>query len=154
MRAAGGPSGGVAVATSTSERRALGVASAAHVVHDGYTDLLYVLLPVWQSEFGLGYAEVGLLRGVYMAAMSALQIPASVLAERVSPILVLAGGTFLAATCFLLAGASSGLVGLFAALFLGGVGASVQHPIASSIVAGALSARWRCPRSRRFSSLS
>jgi MFS family permease len=120
-----------------SERRALGIASAAHIIHDGYTDLLYVLLPVWQAEFGLGYAEVGLLRGVYMAAMSALQIPASVLAERISPLVVLAAGTFLAAGCFLLAGLSAGLVGLFAALLLGGVGASVQHPIASSIVAGA-----------------
>jgi hypothetical protein len=51
------------------ERRALAVAASAHVIHDGYTDLLYVLLPVWQSEFGLGYAEVGMLRGSYMATM-------------------------------------------------------------------------------------
>jgi MFS family permease len=123
--------------TKTSERRALSVASAAHVVHDGYTDLLYVLLPIWQAEFGLGYAEVGALRGVYMAAMSALQIPASILAEWMSPATVLAGGTLLAALCFLLAGASTGLVGLLSALLLGGIGASVQHPIASSIVARA-----------------
>ena len=60
-----------------TERRAFAVAASAHVVHDGYTDLLYVLLPVWQAEFGLGYTEVGMLRGSYMATMSALQIPAS-----------------------------------------------------------------------------
>jgi MFS family permease len=120
-----------------TERRAFAVAASAHVVHDGYTDLLYVLLPVWQAEFGLGYAEVGMLRGSYMATMSALQIPASVVAERVSPIVVLAGGTLLAAACFLLAGASTGLVGLLIALLLGGVGASVQHPIAASIVSSA-----------------
>ena len=125
------------LASSMTERRALGVAAGAHVVHDGYTDLLYVLLPIWQAEFGLGYAEVGMLRGGYMATMSALQIPASLLAERVSPIVVLAGGTLLAAVCFLLAGASTGIVGLLAALLLGGVGASVQHPIASSMVARA-----------------
>ena len=56
--------------TKTNEHRALSVASVAHVVHDGYTDLLYVLLPIWQAEFGLGYTEVGTLRSVYMAAMS------------------------------------------------------------------------------------
>jgi MFS transporter, FSR family, fosmidomycin resistance protein len=123
--------------STQAERRALALAASAHVVHDGYTDLLYVLLPVWQAEFGLGYAEVGMLRGGYMATMSALQIPASLLAERVSPIIVLAGGTLLAASCFLLAGASTGLVGLLIALLLGGVGASVQHPIASSIVSSA-----------------
>ena len=39
-----------------SERRVLAVASGAHVLHDGYTDLLVVLLPLWQAEFALGYA--------------------------------------------------------------------------------------------------
>jgi MFS family permease len=120
-----------------TEGRALAVAASAHLVHDGYTDLLYVLLPVWQAEFGLGYAEVGMLRGSYMATMSALQIPAAHVAERANPIIVLAGGTLLAAGCFLLAGASIGVVGLLVALLLGGVGASVQHPIAASIVATA-----------------
>src|SRR5262249_688702 len=128
----------IGLSTSTQmKRRALAVAASAHVVHDGYTDLLYVLLPIWQAEFGLGYAEVGMLRGSYMATMSALQIPASLMAERISPIAVLAGGTLLAAACFLLAGASTGIVGLLVALLLGGVGASVQHPIASSIVSSA-----------------
>jgi len=134
---AAGPRSGDSSESTLTERRALGIAGTAHVVHDGYTDLLYVLLPVWQAEFGLGYAEVGMLRGGYMATMSALQIPASLLAERISPIMVLAGGTLLAAACFLLAGASTGIVGLFAALLLGGVGASVQHPLASSIVSSA-----------------
>ena len=35
------------------ERRMMGVACGAHALHDGYTDLLYVLLPLWQAEFGL-----------------------------------------------------------------------------------------------------
>ena len=42
----------------------MGVACGAHVLHDGYTDLLYVLLPIWQAQFGLGYAEVGALRAL------------------------------------------------------------------------------------------
>jgi MFS transporter, FSR family, fosmidomycin resistance protein len=132
------PSDSCGVPRSTQiERRAFALAAIAHVVHDGYTDLLYVLLPVWQAEFGLGYAEVGMLRGSYMATMSALQVPASLAAERVSPMIVLTGGTLLAAGCFILAGASTGLIGLLVALLLGGIGASVQHPIASSIVSSA-----------------
>ncbi len=35
------------------------------VLHDGYTDLLYVLLPLWCTEFALGYAAVGLLQAFY-----------------------------------------------------------------------------------------
>ena len=121
----------------SAERRALGVAAGAHVVHDGYSDLLYVLLPVWQAEFGLGYAEVGLLRGAYMGAMSACQIPVAHVADRLGPTGVLAGGTLLAGACFLLAGLSTGFGTLLAALLIGGIGAAVQHPIASAMVAAA-----------------
>jgi MFS transporter, FSR family, fosmidomycin resistance protein len=78
-----------------------------------------------------------MLRGSYMATMSALQIPSSRLAERVSPTIILVGGTLLAASCFLLAGVSGGLTGLLMALLLGGVGASVQHPIAAGLVSSA-----------------
>jgi MFS family permease len=131
------PDAGGTAPSRPDERRALGVAGAAHAVHDGYTDLLYLLLPIWQAEFGLGYAAVGLLKSCYTAVMAALQMPASMLAERIGPITVLAGGTVLAASCFLLAGVSAGIIGLGAALVLGGIGASVQHPIASNIVAGA-----------------
>ena len=48
-----------------AERRALGVACGAHALHDGYTDLVYVMLPIWQSEFGLGFAALGLMKTVF-----------------------------------------------------------------------------------------
>src|SRR5262245_7188526 len=131
------PGAGGSAPSRGEERRALGAAGAAHVLHDGYTDLLYLLLPIWQAEFGLGYAQVGMLKSCYVAVMAALQMPAVLLAERIGPIIVLAGGTVLAASCFLFAGVSAGLIGLAAALVLGGIGASVQHPIASNLVAGA-----------------
>ena len=69
--------------------------------------------------------------------MALLQIPASLLAERIGPVLVLVAGTLLSAACFMLAGASVGLASLLAALALGGIGASVQHPIGSSLVSAA-----------------
>ena len=119
---------------ATRERRTLAAAATAHILHDGYTDLIYVLLPVWQAEFGLGFAEVGLLRASYTGSMAAVQIPASMLAERCGPVLVLVGGTVLSAISFVFAGASLGLANLLAALALGGLGASVQHSIASSLV--------------------
>jgi FSR family fosmidomycin resistance protein-like MFS transporter len=120
--------------TAAEARRTLAAAGSAHILHDGYTDLLYVLLPIWQAEFGLGYAEVGLLRSSYTGVMAALQIPASLLAERCGPVLLLAAGTCVSAMSFLLAGASLGLASLLTVLVLGGMGASVQHPIGSSLV--------------------
>jgi MFS transporter, FSR family, fosmidomycin resistance protein len=131
------PDGVVAPTGGGQERRTLAAAATAHVLHDGYTDLLYVLLPVWQSEFALGYAAVGALRSSYTGSMAALQIPASLLAERCGLVLVLVAGTVLSGAAFALAGISQGLPSLLTALLLGGIGASVQHPVGASLVSGA-----------------
>jgi MFS family permease len=117
-----------------AERRALGVASGAHALHDGYTDLVWIGLPIWQAEFGLSYAAVGMLRMIYTGTMASLQIPASHLAERVGGPIVLALGTGLCGLCYCLAGLGTDVWWLVTALFLGGLGAATQHPIGSALV--------------------
>ena len=82
-------------ASKADERRAIGVASGAHALHDGYTDLIYVMLPLWQAEFGIGYAALGLLRTCYSGTMAGFQIPSALLSERLGVPLVLALGTAL-----------------------------------------------------------
>jgi MFS family permease len=119
------------------ERRAAGVACGAHALHDGYTDLIVVLLPIWQAEFGLGYGELGLMRGLFAGTMAAFQIPAGLVAERLGTPAVLAGGTALAGLGYCLAGASAGFALLLVALVIGGLGASTQHPLASALMARA-----------------
>ncbi len=126
-----------AVASKSEERRAIGVASGAHVLHDGYTDLIYVMLPIWQAEFGLGYAALGLLRTCYSGTMAGLQIPSALLSERLGVPLVLAVGTALSGIGYLVAGASIGFWTLVIALLIGGVGSSTQHPLGSALVARA-----------------
>jgi MFS family permease len=121
----------------STERRALGVACGAHALHDGYTDLVYILLPVWQNEFGLGFAALGLMRTVFSGTLASFQIPAGFLAERFGAVAVLALGTALAGFGYVLAGFSNGVAFLVAALFVGGLGASTQHPLASSLIAHA-----------------
>jgi FSR family fosmidomycin resistance protein-like MFS transporter len=120
-----------------AERRALGVACGAHALHDGYTDLVYVMLPIWQSEFGLGFAALGLMKTVFSGTLAGFQIPAGFLAERFGTAVVLALGTALAGLGYFLAGFSNGVTFLVAALFVGGLGASTQHPLASSLIAHA-----------------
>jgi MFS transporter, FSR family, fosmidomycin resistance protein len=122
---------------SVEQRRAAAVAGAAHALHDGYTDLIYILLPLWQSEFGLSYAALGALRSVFVGAMACLQIPAGLASERLGAATVLALGTALAGLGYCFAGASTGFVMLLAALFISGIGSSTQHPIASALVARA-----------------
>jgi len=115
----------------------MAVACGAHMLHDGFTDLLYVLLPLWQAEFGLGYAEVGILRALYAGSMAGFQLPAGALANRLGAALTLACGTALAGIGYLLAGASTGFALLVVALLVGGLGSSAQHPIAANLVAHA-----------------
>ncbi len=62
--------------------RTLRICCAVHALHDGLTDMLSVLLPLWQSEFGLSFTAVGLLRAVYTGAMAVFQVPAGLLADR------------------------------------------------------------------------
>jgi MFS family permease len=128
-----------AMTDKSEERRAAGVAFGAHALHDGYTDLIYVLLPIWQSEFGLGFAALGLMKTVFSGTLAGFQIPSGFLAERFGAPLVLALGTALAGFGYCLAGLSNGVVWLVASLFVAGLGASTQHPLASNLIAHAFS---------------
>src|SRR6476620_8062457 len=127
------------VSAKATERRALGVACGAHALHDGYTDLVYVMLPIWQAEFGLGFAALGLMRTVFSGTLAGFQIPAGFLAERFGAAAVLALGTALAGLGYIFAGLSGGVVTLVVARFIGCLGASTQHPLASSLIAHAFS---------------
>src|ERR1700743_3315989 len=93
---------------SDDQRRAITVAGGAHALHDGYTDLIYIMLPLWQTEVGLSYAALGALRSVFVGAMACLQIPAGYAAERFGAALVLALGTALAGLGYLIPGAGAG----------------------------------------------
>ncbi|MBV9862634.1 MAG: MFS transporter [Alphaproteobacteria bacterium] len=123
------------------ERRTMAVACGAHILHDGYTDLLYVLLPLWQAQFGLSYAEIGLLRALYVGAMAGFQMPAGIIAERFGGPLVLGLGTACAGIGYLAAGTSVGFPMLMGALVLGGLGSGVQHPIGAHLVSQAFPGR-------------
>jgi MFS family permease len=124
--------------------RVLWVACGAHALHDGLTDTLYLLLPLWQAQFALSYAAIGILRALYAGAMAGFQVPVAKAAQRVGGARLLAAGTAVAAIAYLFLGASSSVAMLAVALVLGGIGSSTQHPIASSLVAAAYDG----PRSR------
>ncbi|WLI02618.1 MFS transporter [Pseudomonas simiae] len=126
----------VAMPVST-RRRTLIAGCSAHAVHDGLTDVIYVLLPIWQAQFGLSYAQIGLLRGAYSGMMAVFQLMASRAAKRWGRVPMLVGGTALAGAAYVLAGQATGLTMLLMALMLGGLGASTQHPLASSMISDA-----------------
>jgi MFS family permease len=134
---AAGAAGAAVAAVPGRARQVLGAATLAHFVHDGFSDVLYLLLPVWAGALGLTYTQVGLLKSVYSGGMAAFQVPAGLLAERWGERRLLAAGTAVTALGFVGAGAAGGLGALLACLLLGGLGSGVQHPLSSSLVSRA-----------------
>jgi FSR family fosmidomycin resistance protein-like MFS transporter len=92
---------------SVSRAQTLWTACAAHALHDGYTDLIYLLLPIWQA-----WAS----RHDHGRAASAGRSGRQHLGGRST----LALGTALAAIGYVVAGYSAGLGGLCVALIATG----------------------------------
>jgi MFS family permease len=126
-----------AAANSSRRRATLGTGGAAHFVHDGLSDSLYVLLPLWVQGFGISHAQVGILKMAFSGGLSAFQLPAGFLAERWGERIVLALGTAVAGLGFVLLGFAGGFAGLLLCLLLTGLASGVQHPLASSVVSRA-----------------
>ena len=118
-------------------RAVLATACGAHFIHDGFSDILYILLPVWATEFGLSFAQVGLLKTLYTGGMASFQLPAGLLAERRGEARLLAAGTAVTALGFLAAGLTGGFLALIACLVVAGLGSGCQHPLSSALVSRA-----------------
>src|ERR1700740_2749990 len=106
----------VGSAPSFAARKTLTVCGGAHALHDGFTDLLNVLYPLLQAQFGLSYAAIGALKAVYSGAMAAGQIPSGWLARRLGGVTILASGTALVALGYGLAGLTGSMFGVVAGL--------------------------------------
>ena len=120
-----------------SPKRTLATCCAAHNLHDGLSDLTYVLLPLLAQTFGLSLAQVGLIRAAHRTAMAAFQIPAGLVAERFGERNLLALGTAIAGAAFFALGFASGFWMILIALFFAGLGSAVQHPLSSTIISHA-----------------
>jgi MFS transporter, FSR family, fosmidomycin resistance protein len=103
--------------------RVFSAACLAHILHDGYSSMLYLLLPSWQRELALSLTEVGILKTVYSAAMAVGQVPAGRLGERWSERLPLAAGTLLTAAAVVSLHCATTPLVLGLLLAIGGLGA-------------------------------
>ncbi|KAA0585068.1 MFS transporter (plasmid) [Azospirillum oryzae] len=129
----------------TEKKKSLTGACLAHAVHDGYTDALYVFLPIWQAQFGLSYAMLAIIRALYSGTMGGLQIPADRALRGLSPRAALILSTVLAATGLLIMALPFGLPGLCVGLVVAGIGSSIQHPCGSMLVTVSYGAASRHP---------
>ena len=120
-----------------SPRPILASCSTAHAAHDGLAEALLVLLPLWAQSFGLSLTQTGALKSAFYAAMTAGQIPFGLVSERLGERRILALGTLGTAVGWLLLAEADGFRALLLAVLAAGLGSSVQHPLASSLVSRA-----------------
>ncbi len=120
--------------TQPRARATLAAACAAHLLHDGISDLLYVIFPVWARALSLSFSQVGLLKTGYSGALALFQIPAGFMAERWGEARLLAVGTAVGALGFLALSTTDSFEHLLLCLLLAGLGSAVQHPLSSALV--------------------
>ena len=116
------------------EQRALSIGCAAHIVQDGLTATIYVLLPVLAQTYGFTYAQVGLFKAVKSVAQALPEMASGFLTERVGEIRVLVFGLLLGAVGYVTLSTASGAAAVLAALFLIGVGTALHHAPSSSLI--------------------
>ncbi len=121
----------------TSPKRTLVTCCAAHTLHDGLSDVSYVLLPILAQAFNLSLAQVGMIRSAWRAATAIFQTPAGLAAERVGARNLLAFGTACAGVAFIALGQAVGFMAILIALFCAGFGSAFQHPLCSTLISHA-----------------
>ncbi len=122
---------------SSRNKKILISGSLFHLFHDSIADGLAVLLPFWKITFQLSLAQVGLLMACFEGATALFQTPAGFLGERYGERRLLTLGTFVTALSVMGLAFSGNLYILCALLLIGGLGAGVQHPLASSMISKA-----------------
>jgi FSR family fosmidomycin resistance protein-like MFS transporter len=121
----------------TKGKKALFTGSLSHLIQDGFSDMLYIFFPIWQAQFSLSFAEIGLLKTMFSGTLAGFQVPAGFLASRVGELRLLLLGTILTSIAVFMLGWAGTAITLSFLLVLGGLGASVQHPLSSSLISNA-----------------
>jgi FSR family fosmidomycin resistance protein-like MFS transporter len=116
------------------DARIIGVVSVAHGTSHFFHLLLPPLFPVFISEFGLSYSQLGLLVSLFFLVSSIGQALSGFLVDRIGARVVLyaALGLFLLAA--LVAASAQGYAGLMTAALLAGLGNAPFHPVDFTIL--------------------
>jgi MFS transporter, FSR family, fosmidomycin resistance protein len=118
-------------------RKILASGCLFHLFHDSIADGLAVLLPFWKIAFQLSLTQVGLLMACFEGSTALFQIPAGLLGERYGERRLLTLGTFVTTISFMVIAFTGNIYTLCVLLLIGGLGAGVQHPLASSMISKA-----------------
>ncbi len=110
----------------------------SHFSHHVITAIIVPLLPFIRSEFGLSYAQSGLLFSAFALSNGISQLPAGWLADRIGPKVLILVGISGVAVGGMLVGLSSSYLMAAAALVVVGVAAGGYHPSAAPLISSSV----------------
>ncbi|HEX9464597.1 MAG TPA: MFS transporter [Alphaproteobacteria bacterium] len=108
--------------------RVVGLISSAHFFSHFYQLVLPPLFPLLKEEFGVSYAALGALTGLFFIASGCAQAPAGFLVDRFGARAVLLSGLALLSGCIALGGFAQTYWILIPIALAAGLGNSVFHP--------------------------
>jgi FSR family fosmidomycin resistance protein-like MFS transporter len=107
--------------------------ASAHMMVDGYGNILAPLLPLLITRMDLSLAAAGTLTMLYQLSASVAQVGFGHLADRWRPRLLVMAGPVLSVTILSLIGLATTPVMLAVILVLGGLGGAAFHPPAATL---------------------
>jgi MFS family permease len=110
------------------DARLIAVVSLAHSLSHFFQLALPPLFPLLRAEFGVSYAVLGLLVGIFYAASGVTQFASGFVVDRVGARPLLLAGLALMSGCILIASLAPGFYWLFPVVILLGLGNGVFHP--------------------------
>ena len=111
-----------------------------HLITDGHSASLSLLLPFITADLGLSYAQSGLLKSASHGAISVAQIPAGLLAERIGSVWMLGLGTALQSAGYIALLLAVGYPLTLILILAAGIGGGVYHPVGTGLGLQPLSA--------------
>ena len=107
--------------------------ASAHMVVDGYGNILAPLLPILITRLDLSLAAAGTMTMLYQLSASVAQVGFGHLADRWRPRLLVMAGPVLSVSVLSLIGLSTSSLMLGTILILGGLGGAAFHPPAATL---------------------
>ena len=123
-----------AVVPWRADARTVGLVGLGHGVSHFYQLAFAPLFPLWRSEFGLSWTQLGLIMTLFYVVSSVCQAAAGFIVDRQGPRRSLLAGFLLMSMGVLLAAAAQGYAALLLAAVVIALGNSVFHPADFSLL--------------------
>lgn len=106
-----------------------------HILNDGFSASLILLLPFIALDQNLSLSQVGLLGTILSVAGIFLALPSATLAARFGGLKLLVIGAFIYGSAFLITGLTGQFLALLPLFILAGIGFGIFHPVAFALIA-------------------